>query len=119
MYNSFKNKQQKGNDYLNEEDGEEKLNEKNIVGVSNKISLIISKHMLNQKCNNCKKLSQSVLCDINEYKNFEKNVDNLSNSINNYIDKNLNERINSYNSLQNELPKLGTDIVENDKKQDF
>ena len=29
------------------------------------------------------------------------------------------EWINCYNSLQNELPKLGTDVVENDKKQDF
>ena len=119
LYDIYKNKQQAGNDFLNEEDGDEKLNEKNIVGVTKKISLIISAHMLKQKCANCKKLSQNVLADINEYKHFEKNADNLVNEINNFIDDNLNDWNNSYSSLQNELPKLGSDIVEIDKKTGF
>ena len=114
----YDTKQKNGNDFLNDDDAEEKTNEKNIIGLSNKISLIISAHSLKQKCANAIKLS-SILNDLKDYNNFHKNAIELLKKIEQYIEDNISDWNGSFIGLSVELPKLGEDIVEIDKNTGF
>ena len=114
----YETKQQNGNDFLNDDDAEEKTNEKNIIGLSSKISLIISAHSLKQKCANAIKLS-TVLNDLKDYNTFHKNALTLQKNIEQYIEENIADWNGMFIGLSQELPKLGEDIVEIDKNSGF
>ena len=114
----YETKQQNGNDFLNDDDAEEKTNEKNIIGLSSKISLIISAHSLKQKCANAIKLS-TVLNDLKDYNTFHKNALTLQKNIDQYIEENIADWNGMFIGLSQELPKLGEDIVEIDKNSGF
>jgi hypothetical protein len=107
----YETKQQNGNDFLNDDDAEEKTNDKNIIGLSSKISLIISAHSLKQKCANAIKLS-TVLNDLKDYNTFQKNALTLQKNIEQYIEENIADWNGMFIGLSQELPKLGEDIVE-------
>ena len=114
----YETKQQNGNDFLNDDDAEEKTNDKNIIGLSSKISLIISAHSLKQKCANAIKLS-TVLNDLKDYNTFHKNALTLQKNIEQYIEENIADWNGMFIGLSQELPKLGEDIVEIDKNSGF
>ena len=114
----YESKQKNASNLLGDEN-EDRLSEKNIIGVSPPISMIISLHSLKQKCQNCITLSQNVLNDLKDYQNLNQNAQNLIKKIDNFIDEILGEWNSSYMGIKDEIPRVGTDLVEIDKKTGF
>ena len=114
----YENKQKNASNLLGEEN-EDRLSEKNIIGVSPPISMIISLHALKQKCQNCISLSMNVLNDLKDYQNLNKNAENLIKKIDTFIEEIIGEWNSSYMGIKEEIPRIGTDLVEIDKKTGF
>ena len=115
----YENKQKNSSNILADEENEDRLREKNIVGVSPRISMIISLHSLKQKCQNCISLSVNVLNDLKDYSNLNQSAQNLIKKIDNFIDEIIGEWNSNYMGINDEIPRLGTDLVEIDKKTGF
>jgi hypothetical protein len=102
-----------------------------IPGVSNnlsqKISFVIWAHTLKQKVEMSKKLSHGLLKDLEGYNNFFNNCDKLIQGINSYIDENLSDwqnlfesgKVGASTSNSSLLPKVGSDLIEINSKTGF
>ena len=102
-----------------DDEAEEKINEKGIIGVSSKISQIISAHTLKQKCENCLKLSTKLLSDLKEFKPFYTSCNELFENLKIYIDDLISEWNGNYVDMNQSLPKIGSDLVEIDRETGF
>ena len=115
----YDNKYKNASDLLADDENQDRLSEKNIIGVSPRISMIISLHSLKQKCENCISLSLNVLNDLKDYQNLRENAQNLIKKIEKFIEDIIGEWNNSFMGINDEIPKVGTDLVEIDKKTGF
>ena len=115
----YENKQNNSSNILADEENEDRLREKNIVGVSPRISMIISLHSLKQKCQSCITLSKNVLNDLKDYNNLNQGAQNLIKKIDSLIDEIIAEWNSNFMGINDELPRAGTDLVEIDKKTGF
>ena len=115
----YDNKKKNLYNILNDNDYEDRLNEKNIVGVSSYISIVISLDSLKQKCQNCIILSKNVLNDLKDYQNINEDAKNLIIKIDKFIEDTIGEWNNSFNGIKEELPKLKNDLIEIDKNTGF
>ena len=111
----YENKQKNASNILDEEN-EDRLSDKNIIGVSPRLSMIISLHSLKQKCQNIISLSQYVLNDLKDYQSLKDTTIGLINKIEKFIEDIIGEWNNSYMGIKEELSKIGTDLLEIDKK---
>ena len=102
-----------------DEDAEDTVQDKRIIGISQKISQIITTHTLKQKCESCIKLSSKLLNDIKEYKTFYSEANELLENVSRYIDDLISEWNSIYVNMGDALPKFGSDLVEFDKKTGF
>ena len=115
----YDNKYKNASDLLADDENQDRISEKNIIGVSPRISMIISLHSLKQKCENCISLSLNVLNDLKDYQNLRENAQNLIKKIEKFIEDIIGEWNNSFMGINDEIPKVGTDLVEIDKKTGF
>ena len=81
--------------------------------------MIISLHSLKQKCQNIISLSQHVLNDLKDYQQLKENSLNLIKKIEKFIEDIIAEWNNSFTGIKDELSKIGTDLIEIDKKTGF
>ena len=115
----FQNKQKNYTNVLNDDENEDRLTEKNIIGVSTKISFIISLHSLKQKAQNVISLSSNVLNDLKEYPTLKNNAENLVQKIEQFINNVITEWNGNFMGIQDELPRGGTELVEIDNNTGF
>jgi hypothetical protein len=118
LKNIYENKQKNASNILDEEN-EDRLSDKNIIGISPKLSMIISLHSLKQKCLNIISLSENVLNDLKDYSKLKNDTNNLIQKIEKFIEDILGEWNNSFMNIKQELSKIGTDLIEIDKKTGF
>lgn len=102
-----------------------------IPGVSNnlsqKISCVIWAHTLKQKAEMSRKLSHGLLKDLEGYNNIFNSCDKFIQSVNSYIDENLIDwqnqfesgKLGSSTSNSSLLPKVGSDLIEINTKTGF
>ena len=102
-----------------DDEAEEKINEKGIIGVSPKICQIISAHTLKQKCENCLKLSSKLLSDLKDYRSVYSSCNGLLDNLKRYIDDLISEWNSNYVEMNQSLPKIGSDLVEIDRETGF
>ena len=114
----YENKQKNASNILDEEN-EDRLSDKNIIGVSPRLSMIISLYSLKQKCQNIISLSQYVLNDLKDYQSLKDMTFSLIKKIDKFIEDILGEWNNSFTGIKEELSKVGTDLIEIDKKTGF
>ena len=114
----YENKQRNASNILDEEN-EDRLSDKNIIGVSPILSMIISLHSLKQKCQNIISLSQYVLNDLKDYPQLKDTTMTLIKKIDKFIEDLIGEWNNSFMGIKEELSKVGTDLIEIDKKTGF
>ena len=114
----YENKQRNASNVLDEEN-EDRLSDKNIIGVSPILSMIISLHSLKQKCQNIISLSQYVLNDLKDYSQLRDTATTLIKKIDKFIEDLIGEWNNSFMGIKDELAKIGTDLIEIDKKTGF
>ena len=81
----YENKQRNASNVLDEEN-EDRLSDKNIIGVSPILSMIISLHSLKQKCQNIISLSQYVLNDLKDYSQLRDTATTLIKKIDKFIE---------------------------------
>ena len=114
----YENKQKNVSNILDEEN-EDRLSDKNIIGVSPRLSMIISLHSLKQKAQNIISLSQHVLDDLKDYQTLKDSCSDLIKKIDKFIEDIIAEWNNSFMGIKEELYKIGTDLIEIDKKTGF
>ena len=114
----YENKQRNASNILDEEN-EDRLSDKNIIGVSPILSMIISLHSLKQKCQNIISISQYVLNDLKDYPQLKDTTMTLIKKIDKFIEDLIGEWNNSFMGIKEELSKVGTDLIEIDKKTGF